>query len=163
MLADAPQHPQVGVGVHRLGVGGGPEEPGHLRVALLVRLLGEGQVLAVGLRFPGESFLQIVGGAHINLLSTRSITSILFPDFLNIMQAEQGINHDVYHRHAWQPLFYAVQRLRYIVQPQAFQHRRLRAAALVEPPQTVVFLQHGFEIDPYAARRWRPGPAQAAP
>jgi len=89
--ADAPHHAQVGVGMHRLGVGRGAEELRHLGVALIVGLLREGQVLAVGLRFAGERLLEIVHGAHFNLLSNCiRLTNTFFPDRQNIMQAKQG-------------------------------------------------------------------------
>jgi len=40
--------------VDRLSLGSGAEQAGDLRVAFLVGLLGEGGVLAAGLRFAGE-------------------------------------------------------------------------------------------------------------
>jgi hypothetical protein len=55
--------------VHRLSRRGSPEKPGDAREAFLLRLLGESQVAAVGLRFSREGSFQIfVGFGHINLL-----------------------------------------------------------------------------------------------
>ncbi len=48
------------MGVDGLGLGGRPEEPGHLGVAFLVGLIGEGKVLAVGLRLSGKGFLEVL-------------------------------------------------------------------------------------------------------
>ena len=44
----------------------GPEQLGHLGIAVLLGLLSEGEVLAVGLRLSGEGFLQVmVGIGHL--------------------------------------------------------------------------------------------------
>jgi hypothetical protein len=46
-----------------------PEQPGGLGIAIPIGLFGKSKVLPVGLRFAGESFLEVfLGGNHLSLL-----------------------------------------------------------------------------------------------
>ena len=50
----------MGVGVHRLRLGGGPEKPCRLLESFQLGLLREGEVLAVGLRFACKGVFEVL-------------------------------------------------------------------------------------------------------
>ena len=57
---DPAHRAQVGVGVDGLGLGRGLEELRHVGEAVLLGLLGEREVLAVGLALAGERGLEVI-------------------------------------------------------------------------------------------------------